>query len=198
MAVIIFDEDHLLISAIITFAMQLIFFIIAATFQFDKVTDFAGGVNFIIIAILTLVLSETYELRQIMVTTFICLWGIRLSGFLFYRILQIGRDKRFDDRRSNVIRFAVFWTFQAIWVFTVSLPVIFINSPRKVSPDVNPPPMTALDIAGTVMFAVGFLCEAISDIQKYKFKGNSTTKDRWCDAGRIFVYVKCYTSPVVQ
>ncbi|GBM45544.1 hypothetical protein AVEN_82303-1, partial [Araneus ventricosus] len=58
MAVIIFDEDHLLISAIITFAMQLIFFIIAATFQFDKVTDFAGGVNFIIIAILTLVLSE--------------------------------------------------------------------------------------------------------------------------------------------
>ncbi|XP_055935636.1 uncharacterized protein LOC129965613 [Argiope bruennichi] len=183
MAVIIFDEDHLLISALITLAMQLIFFIVAATFQFDKVTDFAGGVNFIIIAILTLVLSETYELRQIMVTTFVCLWGIRLSGFLFYRILRIGRDKRFDDRRSNVIRFAVFWTFQAIWVFTVSLPVIFINSPRKVSRDVNPPPMTALDIAGTVMFAVGFLCEAISDIQKYKFKGNSTTKDRWCDAG---------------
>ncbi|CAL1279545.1 unnamed protein product [Larinioides sclopetarius] len=279
MAVIVFDEDHLLISAIITLAMQLIFFIIAATFQFDKVTDFAGGVNFIIIAILTLLLSETYELRQIMMTTFVCLWGIRLSGFLFYRILQIGRDKRFDDRRSNVIRFAVFWTFQnsesaiaalrayrlmkdrrdgkepitssalnkmmkkfedtgslasrprsgcpdsgvdgaihvggfctwgvqcsrsfeadrsvirkclestannpktAIWVFTVSLPVIFVNSPRKVSPDVNPPPMTALDIAGTAMFAVGFLCEAISDIQKYKFKGNSTTKDRWCDAG---------------
>ncbi|GBM07421.1 hypothetical protein AVEN_258078-1 [Araneus ventricosus] len=122
----------------------------------------------------------------------------QIAGTMSARILQIGRDKRFDDRRSNVIRFAVFWTFQAIWVFTVSLPVIFINSPRKVSPDVNPPPMTALDIAGTVMFAVGFLCEAISDIQKYKFKGNSTTKDRWCDAGRIFVYVKCYTSPVVQ
>lgn len=58
MVVQIFDEDHLAISAIITVGMQLIFFIIAATFQFDKVTDFAGGVNFIIIAILTFILSE--------------------------------------------------------------------------------------------------------------------------------------------
>ncbi|XP_071035537.1 uncharacterized protein [Parasteatoda tepidariorum] len=182
MAVSVLDDDHLLISLIITVIMQFIFFIIAATFQFDKVTDFAGGVNFIILAILTFVLSQTYELRQIMVTSFVILWGLRLSGFLLYRIIKIGRDKRFDDRRSNVIRFAVFWTFQAIWVFIVSLPVIFINSPKK-QKEMNPTPMTNLDIAGTVMFAVGFLCESISDIQKFKFKENPTTKGRWCDAG---------------
>ncbi|XP_054707692.1 uncharacterized protein LOC129217419 [Uloborus diversus] len=183
MAVLVLDEDHLGISAIITVGMQLIFFIIAASFQFDKVTDFAGGVNFIIIAILTFVLSQTYELRQILITTFVCLWGVRLSGFLLYRIIKIGRDKRFDDRRSNVIRFAVFWTFQAIWVFTVSLPVIFINSPRKIVMPYNPPPMTTLDYVGTTMFVVGFLCESISDVQKFKFKENPTTKGRWCDAG---------------
>lgn len=45
--------------------------------------------------------------------------------------------------------------------------------------------MTNLDIAGTVMFVIGFLCESISDVQKFKFKENPTTKDRWCDAGNI-------------
>lgn len=111
MAVHVLDNYYLAITFLITVAYQLLFFSIAFTLKFDKLTDFAGGTNFILLAILTLAFSDNRDqARNIVASVFIILWAARLSGFLLFRILKTGKDDRFDDKRDK------FWSFLGFWV----------------------------------------------------------------------------------
>ncbi|PHH90521.1 hypothetical protein CDD83_3446 [Cordyceps sp. RAO-2017] len=165
----VLDDYYLAITAIVTVAYQLFFFAIAFTFKFDKLTDLAGGSNFAVLAILTLALSGHHHARQVVASLFLIVWAVRLSGFLFFRILRTGSDDRFDDKRDKFLPFLGFWLFQMLWVWTVSLPVTVLNSPN-----VTRYPQhafgTGRDVAGIVLFALGFLMESVSDVQKYRFR----------------------------
>lgn len=78
-------------------------------------TDFAGSTNFIVLAIVTLTVGGFYTARQIVVFCFVVVWGLRLATYLFSRILIIGSDDRFDDKRDK------FWSFLGFWIFQVTL-----------------------------------------------------------------------------
>lgn len=130
-AVHVLDDYYLAITFLITVGYQLFFFAVAFTFKFDKLTDFAGGTNFVVLAIITLAFSAARDnARNIVVSVFIMAWGARLSGFLLFRILKTGKDDRFDDKRDKFFSFLGFWIFQMIWVWSVSLPVTLLNSPN--------------------------------------------------------------------
>lgn len=176
------DEYNFTLCIALDISMQCLFFVIAVVFQFDKISDFAGGINFIAIALLTHYLSQNQDSRQTMLTVYVCIWGFRLSSYLFYRIMKIGRDARFQDVRKNAIRFAVFWTFQAIWVIIVSLPVIVVNASHNSFPNA-PRTMTTLDSLGTVVFFTGLLIETYADLQKYAFRREPENNGKWCDDG---------------
>ncbi|CAK7236726.1 hypothetical protein SEUCBS140593_009716 [Sporothrix eucalyptigena] len=209
MAIHVLDKYYLGITAIITVAYQLVFFAIAFTCKFDKLTgmeyitispsifeyshlvDFAGGSNFVVLAVITLVLGAQYlpyvPARQILVTTLLCLWALRLAGFLFFRILRTGKDTRFDDKRDKFFPFLGFWVAQMVWVWTVSLPVTILNSPGVIShANSNLAHLgTPRDIAGVVLFGVGFLCEAIADAQRFRFRERvqKTNPLAFCQSG---------------
>ncbi|KAL9621804.1 MAG: hypothetical protein Q9160_003777 [Pyrenula sp. 1 TL-2023] len=184
----VLDDYYLAITLLITVAYQLAFFSIAWTFKFDKLTDFAGGTNFVVLAILTLSFYGHALARNIVVSLFIMLWGARLSGFLLFRILKTGKDDRFDDKRDKFFPFLGFWVFQMFWVWLVSFPVTIINSPA-----VQQYPQhsfgTGSDIAGIILWTIGFVMESVSDVQKYLFKANNKDKSAVCNVG-FFAYTR--------
>ena len=51
------DVDNLVICFLITVFIQLAFYLVACTCKFDKLTDFAGGGNFVVLAAVTFGLS---------------------------------------------------------------------------------------------------------------------------------------------
>ena len=145
-------------------------------------TDFAGGTNFVVLAIITLALSGHHNARQIVASLFIMVWGLRLSAFLLFRILKTGKDDRFDDKRDKFFPFLGFWVFQMLWVWIVSLPVTVLNSPN-VTQYPQPAFGTGRDIAGVILYAIGLIMESVSDVQKYLFKVRHSDKSAICDKG---------------
>ncbi|KAG9459191.1 hypothetical protein H6P81_003699 [Aristolochia fimbriata] len=173
----VLDSHFLALTAIITVCYQFVFFVITALLKFDKVTDFAGSTNFIILAALTLILKGTWHFRQVVLTLLVVIWGLRLGLFLLMRILQWGEDHRFDEMRSNLGKLAVFWFFQAVWVWTVSLPVTIVNATDR------DPSLKTEDIIGWLMWAAGFTVEALADQNKLSFKNNPVNRGKWCNIG---------------
>lgn len=135
-----------------------------------------------VLAIITLAFSGHHNARQIVASLFIMLWGARLSSFLLFRIIKTGKDDGFDDKRDKFFPFLGFWVFQMMWVWTVSLPVTVLNSPN-VAKFEQPAFGTGRDIAGIILWTIGFIMESVSDIQKYRFKSNQSNKGAVCDVG---------------
>ncbi|KAJ3568148.1 hypothetical protein NP233_g5903 [Leucocoprinus birnbaumii] len=124
----VLDRYYLLLTFLITTGWQLSGFAIAYSLKFDKITDFTGGSNFFILALVTLLIGNTFYARNI---------------------------------------------GQIIWVWTVSMPVVILNSPsvsdKRIGGD-NPKFGTSRDIAGIIVWAVGITIEATADQQKYFYK----------------------------
>ncbi|KAJ4834916.1 hypothetical protein Tsubulata_032570 [Turnera subulata] len=173
----VLDSHFLALTAIVTVGYQLMFFIVTALLKIDKVTDFAGSTNFVILAVLTLIVKGTWHFRQVVLSLLVTVWGLRLAIFLLMRILQWGEDRRFDEIRINLRRLAVFWTFQAVWVWTVSVPVTVVNASDR------NPSIQAEDIIGWIMWSVGISIEATADQQKLAFKNSPENRGKWCNVG---------------
>jgi len=152
----------LLTALCVSVGLNLSLFIIAYLLQTDKVTDFSYSLCFFIINGVGFYLSDRSSIDLIMFLL-IAVWAFRLGGYLFVRIMHMGRDARFDKFRKKLTSFLFFWVVQAISIFIISLSFIIFYSVNNSIP-------TPIFWVGCIIAISGSILESIADYQKFQFK----------------------------
>lgn len=121
------------------------------------------------------------DARAWLSTSLATLWALRLSSWLVRRYLSHGEDRRYAAMRE---KFAPGWWWKSLFVvfllqgvllWTVSLPLQLAGARGG--------PLGPLDALGALLFAAGFLCEAVADAQLGRFRADPASAGRVLDTG---------------
>lgn len=166
--------ETLLFYLLVSLGINIVMFLIAFRMQSDKLTDISYAATFLTLALFGFFRSETSLFHGILLGM-ISLWGIRIGGFLLYRVLKTGTDKRFDGMRDKFVAFSRFWILQAITVWILMLPSLFAFEASGV--------LSPIGLSGIIIWLIGLSIESVADLQKYRFSQNPANKDRWIASG---------------
>ena len=155
--------ESAVLSLLVSFFVNACFAVFAIVRKSDRVTDLSYGLSFISIALILYVSDGSRSLFSLLTVVAITLWGLRISTYLFIRILKTKKDKRFEGIREKPGRFLRFWIFQAVSVWLIILPSL-------VGFSIADGPIGTVSVVGVVMWLVGFVTETIADQQKYSYK----------------------------
>jgi len=172
-----FDQYNIVGTLVVSFIIQSFFFAFASAFKTDKVTDLSYSLGFALLTLWIMIANRAFAATQLLAAAFIFLWAARLGAYLLTRILRIGKDARFDDKRGNFLKFLAFWVLQAIAVWVILLPATVMFSLDSVAAP------TAVSVLGMILWLSGFAIEAVADAQKYAFRNNTANKDLWIQSG---------------
>jgi steroid 5-alpha reductase family enzyme len=166
----------LLLSLGISLLINLAMFLVAFWLCSDKLTDISYAVSFIVLVGVAFAQGpNSYCLYDYLLTALVTVWGVRIGGFLLYRVMKKGKDGRFDGVREHFSRFGTFWLGQAFTVWLLMLPVsLALQQQAKFG---------VLTYGGVLIWFIGLLVESAADAQKYRFNANPKHKGRWIEQG---------------
>jgi len=165
------------LSVALAFIIQWIAFIPAFAKQTEKFFDLTGGITYITVVVVAVILSPTVDGRSLLLLEIISIWAIRLGLFLFMRIRAAGEDRRFREIKPSFARFLLTWTIQGLWVsFSLAAALAAITSETRVA-------LGGFALVGFIVWLVGFGIEVIADRQKSNFKAQSENEGKFINVG---------------
>ena len=161
----------------LAFAVNWLAFIPSAIAETEHYYDLTGGLTYITVIVVAVLLSGDLDARATIVATMVLVWSIRLATFLFRRISKAGKDSRFDNIKTQPLRFLMAWTIQGLWVLLTAAAALAVITGGVREP-VGP-----IGIVGIVVWLAGFLIEVVADSQKSAFKADPANSGKFINVG---------------
>ncbi len=148
----------------LAFAVNWAAFVPASLARTERFYDLTGSLTYLTVVGAAILLSGEPGPRSLLVAGLVAVWTLRLGTFLFRRVLREGKDRRFDQIKTDPARFFLAWTLQGLWVLlTVSPALAVITGPEQGGLDLAA-------VVGAALWAVGFGIEVVADRQKAVFR----------------------------
>lgn len=137
-----------------------------------SIGNFTWGGGVLIVTLYTFFRMSNFLFQQIVVTTMICLWSLRLIAYVYTR--YTGKDPRFTHWKWQGFK-ALFinsiWIFgQSIMIAIMSYPIILINTYNITHS------FYFFDFLAIAIWIIGYYWETVSDNQLFKFMHNPKNK----------------------
>ena len=85
------------LAIIFAYLIQWIAFIFSYINKTEKFYDLTGSLTYISISLFLLLTTPNLDKLAVLLFTMVIIWATRLGTFLFNRVMQAGKDDRFDD-----------------------------------------------------------------------------------------------------
>jgi steroid 5-alpha reductase family enzyme len=175
--------EILALSAAVTLAYVTAVWLLSLVLRNASIIDIGWGLGFVLLGTLYHVALDGWGGRRVLVATLVLLWGLRLSGYLLWR--SWGKREDFRYKRWREEDPENFWWKSYFRVFLLQGFALWaISQPLRAAQEApTPDHLTAFDIIGTTVWAIGFLFESIGDYQLARFKANPANEGKVMDRG---------------
>jgi steroid 5-alpha reductase family enzyme len=153
-------------SLVILIIYMTIGYIIAQIKKDTSIVDILWGTGFIMITWYSLFRAGLFLQRQLIVTSLVTIWGLRLTSYILWR--KKGDDPRYLKLKKQWGSWAPLYTFififmlQGIFIFLINYPVLLINNSSLDG-------LKWTDFFGITLWLLGILYETIADWQLHTF-----------------------------
>lgn len=175
------DWAAFLWSGAVLLLVAAVFWLISLWRNDVSIVDSLWSLMFMLAAFVYSSMSGFTGPREVLILVLVTLWALRLSGYITWRNHGQPEDYRYQEIRANNepgFRYKslyIVFVLQAVLAWVISLPLAAAISGQS--------DFGFLDYAGIVLFIVGFIFEALGDLQLARFRRDPENAGKVLDSG---------------